>query len=290
MSVLTMKQLLEAGVHFGHASKKWNPKMKKYIFGKRNDIYIIDLQKTVQLMDKAYDYVRGLVKDGGTVLFVGTKKQAADSIREEAERAGVPYVNTRWLGGTLTNFNTIKKSVQKMLDLEEKFETGGFENLTKKEVLQLTKKLERLRKFFVGVRELINKPEAKPIDAIYIVDIVAEEISLLEARKMGIPVIAIVDTNSDPDLVDYPITGNDDAIRAVKLITSKMADACLEGKQLAKEMEMAQAEGAEEAGEKDAGEGQAKQVRKDTVQLDDEYEPTQIKDIDIKYDDDIEEE
>ena len=227
MAKVSMKQLLEAGVHFGHQTRRWNPKMKHYIFTERNGIYIIDLQKTVKLMDTAYNFVRDIVTDGGTVIFVGTKKQAQESIRIEAERCGAHYVNHRWLGGMLTNFKTIRKRIDRMLELERMETDGTFERLSKKEVLTLRNEKEKLMKFLSGIREMKGLP-----DAIYVVDPRKEKIAVAEARKLDIPVIAIVDTNCDPDEIDYLIPGNDDAIRAVKLITSVMADAVLEGKQV----------------------------------------------------------
>lgn len=225
MSIISMKQLLEAGVHFGHQTRRWNPKMAKYIFAERNGIYIIDLQKTVKMLEEAYQFVRSLVADGGKILFVGTKKQAQDSIRDEAERCGMYYINHRWLGGTLTNFATIKKRMERLHQLEEMETDGTFDVLPKKEVILLRKEKERLTKFLGGIKEMKQLP-----DAIYIVDPRKERIAIAEARKLEIPIIAIVDTNCDPDEVDFVIPGNDDAIRAVKLITSKMADAVLEGK------------------------------------------------------------
>jgi len=225
MSIISMKQLLEAGVHFGHQTRRWNPKMAKYIFAERNGIYIIDLQKTVKMLEEAYQFVRSLVADGGKILFVGTKKQAQDSIRDEAERCGMYYINHRWLGGTLTNFATIKKRIERLRQLEEMETDGTFDVLPKKEVILLRKEKERLTKFLGGIKEMKQLP-----DAVYIVDPRKERIAIAEARKLEIPIIAIVDTNCDPDEVDYVIPGNDDAIRAVKLITSKMADAVLEGK------------------------------------------------------------
>ncbi len=227
MARVSMKQLLEAGVHFGHQTRRWNPKMKNYIFTERNGIYIIDLQKTVRLMDTAYNFVRDTIADGGNIIFVGTKKQAQESIRNEAERSGAHFVNHRWLGGMLTNFNTIRKRIDRMLKLEQMEVDGTFERLTKKEVLNLLNEKERLIKFLGGIRSMKKLP-----DAIYVVDPRKEKIAVAEARKLKIPVIAIVDTNCDPDEIDYLIPGNDDAIRAVKLITSVMANAVLEGKQI----------------------------------------------------------
>ncbi len=227
MSVVTMKQLLEAGVHFGHQTRRWNPKMKTYIFTERNGIYIIDLQKTVKLMEVTYNYVRDIASRGGKVLFVGTKKQAQESIQVESERCGMPYVNQRWLGGMLTNFKTIRLRVERLNQIEKQEEEGYFDRLTKKEVLNLRHEQQKLLKFLGGIRYMEQLP-----DAIYIVDPRKERIAIAEARKLGIPVVAIVDTNCDPDEIDYIIPGNDDAIRAVKLITSRLADAVIEGRQM----------------------------------------------------------
>ncbi len=226
MSVVSMKQLLESGVHFGHQTRRWNPKMKEYIFTERNGIYIIDLQKTVRLMDDSYNFVRDLVFRGGTVLFVGTKKQAQETIQEEADRCEMPYVNQRWLGGTLTNFQTIKSRIARLKELEKQEEEGFFDQLPKKEVSVLRHEMDRLTKFVGGIKNMTGLP-----GAVFIVDPRKERIAVAEARKLEIPIIAIVDTNCDPDEIDYVIPGNDDAIRAVRLITSKMADAVLEGKQ-----------------------------------------------------------
>ncbi len=227
MSTVTMKQLLEAGVHFGHQTKRWNPKMKDYIFGSRNGIYIIDLQKTVRLFKEAYKFVVDTVAKGDNILFVGTKKQAQDSIFEEAQRAGMFYVNQRWLGGTMTNFRTIKKNVDHLKKLEKMKEDGTFAALPKKEVLRLEKELAKMEKILGGIK-LMNKLPG----GIFIIDPRKERIAVHEARKLSIPIVSIVDTNCDPDEVDYIIPGNDDAIRAIRLISSKIADACLEGKQL----------------------------------------------------------
>ena len=246
MARVSMKQLLEAGVHFGHQTRRWNPKMKNYIFTERNGIYIIDLQKTVKLMDVAYNYIRDMVADGGSIIFVGTKKQAQESIRTESERCGAHYVNHRWLGGMLTNFSTIRRRIDRMIELDRMEEDGTFERLTKKEVLNLRNEKERLLKFLRGIREMKKIP-----DAIYIVDPRKERIAVAEARKLDIPVIAIVDTNCDPDEIDYLIPGNDDAIRAVKLITSIMADAVLEGKQISEAPEVTESEEKEEKEEKE---------------------------------------
>lgn len=221
-----MKQLLEAGVHFGHQTRRWNPKMKKYIFVERNGIYIIDLQKTVKKLEEAYDFMRQVGQDGGKVLFVGTKKQAQEAIKDEAERSGNYYINQRWLGGTLTNFGTIQKRVARMKQIEKMEEEGTFEVLPKKEVIQLKKEHERLIKFLGGIRDMHDLP-----DVMFVVDPRKERIAVAEARKLNIPLVGIVDTNCDPDEIDYVIPANDDAIRAVKLLTAKMADALIESKQ-----------------------------------------------------------
>lgn len=226
MSVISMKQLLEAGVHFGHQTRRWNPKMKKYIFTERNGIYIIDLQKTVKKIEEAYDFVRQLSEDGGTVLFVGTKKQAQESVKEEANRSGMYYVNQRWLGGTLTNFQTIRKRINRLKEIERMEEDGTFDVLPKKETVNLLKEKERLLKFLGGIKDMRKLP-----DALFVIDPRKESIAIAEARKLGIPIVGIVDTNCDPDEIDYVIPANDDAIRAVRLLTSKMADAVIEGKQ-----------------------------------------------------------
>jgi len=221
-----MKQLLEAGVHFGHQTRRWNPKMKKYIFTERNGIYIIDLQKTVKKVEEAYNWVKELAANGGTVLFVGTKKQAQDSVKEEAIRSGQYFVNQRWLGGTLTNFETIQKRITRLKDIERMSEDGTFDVLPKKEVVQLRKEQERLEKFLGGIKDMKKLP-----DALFIIDPRKERIAVAEAHKLNIPIVGIVDTNCDPDEIDVVIPANDDAIRAVKLLTAKMADAILEAKQ-----------------------------------------------------------
>ena len=226
MSVISIKQLLEAGVHFGHHTRRWNPKMAEYIFTERNGIYIIDLQKTVKKFEEAYMFVRDLSANGGNILFVGTKKQAADTIKEEAERAGQYYVNVRWPGGMLTNFKTIRKSINRLNQLEKMSTDGTFDLLPKKEVASLQKEIFDLEKNYGGIKTMEKLP-----DAIFIVDPRKEKIAVLEAKKLGIPVVAIVDTNCDPDDADYIIPGNDDAIRAIKLISSVLADAVIEGKQ-----------------------------------------------------------
>lgn len=226
MSVISMKQLLEAGVHFGHQTRRWNPKMKKYIFTERNGIYIIDLQKTVKMVEQAYFFVRDAVMEGKTVLFVGTKKQAQESIEQEAKRCGMFFVSQRWLGGMLTNFPTIQKRIDRLRELEKMEEDGTFELLPKKEVSQLRGQKEKLERFLGGIKDMKQLP-----GAIFIVDPRKERIAVAEGRRLRIPIVAIVDTNCDPDEVDYVIPGNDDAIRAVKLLTAKMADAVIEGNQ-----------------------------------------------------------
>lgn len=226
MAVVSMKQLLEAGVHFGHQTRRWNPKMSKYIFTERNGIYIIDLQKTVKMMEQAYHFVRDLAANDGSLLFVGTKKQAQEAVKEEATRSNMFFVNHRWLGGTLTNFQTIRKRIDRLHELGRMEEDGTFDVLPKKEVILLKKEQAKLEKFLGGIKHMKKLP-----DAIFVIDPRKERIAVAEARKLNIPIIAIVDTNCDPDEVDYVIPGNDDAIRAVRLFTGKMADAILEGKQ-----------------------------------------------------------
>ena len=226
MAVVSMKQLLEAGVHFGHQTRRWNPKMAEYIFTERNGIYIIDLQKTVRKLDEAYNFVRELSENGGTLLFVGTKKQAMDSIREEASRCDMPYVNARWLGGMLTNFGTIQKRIRRLAQLKQMETDGTFAMLPNKEVIKLQLEIEKLEKFMGGITGMKKQP-----DALFIVDPRKERIAVAEAHKLGIPIVAIVDTNCDPDEIDYVIPGNDDAIRAVRLISGAMADAIIEGRQ-----------------------------------------------------------
>ena len=238
---VTMKELLEAGVHFGHQKERWNPKMKKFIFTERNGIHIIDLQKTIEYFEKAYDYIADLVANGGTVLFVCTKKQGQDIIKEEAERCGMFYVNKRWLGGTLTNFQTIRKSVYKLKMLKKMEEEGVLDQLPKKEAVKLRRKREKLEKYIGGIENMNRLP-----DALFIVDVVREENAVREARKAGVPIVALVDTNADPDLIDYPIPANDDAIRAIRLLTSRIADAVLEGKMRREAIKLAEGEEAEE--------------------------------------------
>ncbi len=237
MPYITMKEMLEAGVHFGHQTRRWNPKMKPYIFGARKGIHIIDLQQTVQLFDKAYDFIRDVVANGGKVLFVGTKRQAQDIIKEEATRAGMFYVAHRWLGGMLTNFKTIKKSVEKLKDLEAMFEDGTINKFPKKEIVRMQRRLNKLRNNLGGIKEMEELPKAG-----FIVDPKKEEIAVREFNRLQIPIVAITDTNCDPDLIDYVVPGNDDAIRAIKLFTSKIADACLEGKAIWEDKQMAKGE------------------------------------------------
>ncbi|MGT2757248.1 30S ribosomal protein S2 [Streptococcus ovuberis] len=244
MAVISMKQLLEAGVHFGHQTRRWNPKMAKYIFTERNGIHVIDLQQTVKLADQAYDFVRDAAANDAIVLFVGTKKQASEAIKEEAERAGQYYINHRWLGGTLTNWDTIQKRIRRFKEIKEMEANGTFEVLPKKEVALLNKQLARLEKFLGGIEDMPRIP-----DVMYVVDPHKEQIAVKEAKKLGIPVVAMVDTNTDPDDIDVIIPSNDDAIRAVKLITAKMADAIIEGRQGEDSVVAVEAELAESAGE-----------------------------------------
>ena len=241
MAVVSMKQLLEAGVHFGHQTRRWNPKMAPYIYMERNGIYIIDLQKTVKKLEEAYNFVRDTAAEGGTVLFVGTKKQAQEAIREEAERVGMYYVNARWLGGMLTNFKTMRTRIDRLAQLRKMQEDGTFDMLPKKEVIKLTNEIAKLEKYLGGVKEMKKLPSA-----IFIIDPRKERNAIAEAKKLGIPVVAIVDTNCDPDEIDYVIPGNDDAIRAIRLITGAMASAVVEGRQ------GTEAAAAEETAEEDA--------------------------------------
>jgi len=224
MTEVNMKLLLEAGVHFGHQTKKWNPKMKPYIFGARNGIYIIDLQNTSKLLKKAYNFIVRTVSEGGSILFVGTKKQAQDTISEEAERCGMFYVNNRWMGGTLTNFETIKKRVSRLKELESMKSDGSFERYTKKEIIGMEKELSKLDRNLGGIKNMDENPSA-----LFIVDTKKENIAIKEGKKLGIPIVAIVDSNGDPENIDYVIPGNDDAIRSIRLLTSVIADACIEG-------------------------------------------------------------
>ncbi len=238
MSIVTMKELLEAGVHFGHQTKRWDPKMKPYIFGARNGIYIIDLQQTVQLLDVAYGFIRDTVAKGEKIIFVGTKRQAQESIYEEATRCGMFYVNHRWLGGTLTNFQTIKKSIDKLKELEKLEEKEESQFLPKKEILKLQKKSVKMEKILGGIKDMDRLPRA-----LFIVDPKRERIAVSEARKLEITTVAIVDTNCDPDEIDYVIPGNDDAIRAIRLFASKIADAVIEGEELREEEPQGEVEG-----------------------------------------------
>ncbi|GEK57419.1 30S ribosomal protein S2 [Marinococcus halophilus] len=249
MAVISMKQLLEAGVHFGHQTRRWNPKMSRYIFTERNGIYIIDLQKTVRKVEEAYKYVRSIAEDGGKILFVGTKKQAQDSVRDEAIRSNMYYINQRWLGGTLTNFATIRKRIARLKDLEKMEEDGTFDILPKKEVMLLNKEKDRLEKVLGGIKEMDKLP-----DALFIIDPRKERIAVAEAHKLNIPIISIVDTNCDPDEIDKLIPGNDDAIRAVRLLTGKMADAVIEATQGAEEKAREQAAAQEKEQEASAAE------------------------------------
>ena len=244
MPVITMKELLEAGAHFGHQKSAWNPKMKPYIYQERNRMHIIDLSKTVKKIEEAYQFVRDLAAEGKKILFVGTKQQAKECIEEQAKRCGAFYVNTRWLGGFLTNFSTIKKSIEKLHSLERQKEQGLWETLPKKEEMTLRRKMEKLERNLKGVKEINELP-----GAIFVVDLRVEETAVREARKLNIPIVAIVDSNCDPTLVDYPIPANDDAIKSIRLITTKIADAIIEGKALLKEKE-AEMEKAKEAEEK----------------------------------------
>jgi len=244
MSSITMKELLEAGVHFGHQTKRWNPKMKPYIFGARNGIYIIDLQKTVRLFKSAYNYVVEAAKNGETVLFVGTKKQAQDSVSEEAQRCGMYYVNQRWLGGMLTNFSTVKQSIDRLKRLDAMFADGSIEAYTKKEALQLEKERQKLEKTLGGIKGMTRVP-----GVMFVIDPKNEEIAVSEANKLNIPVVAIVDTNCDPDNINYIIPGNDDAIRAIRLLTSKVSDAVIEGSQARDTALQTDSEGGDYTGE-----------------------------------------
>ena len=226
MSVISMKQLLEAGVHFGHQTRRWNPKMAEYIFTERNGIYIIDLQKTVKKIEEAYDFIRSVAQEGGEILFVGTKKQAQETIKEEAQRVGMHYVDARWLGGMLTNFKTIKKRIERLAQLHKMEEDGTFDLLPKKEVIGLRGEMEKLEKYLGGIKNMKKAPAA-----IFVVDPRKERIAISEAKKLNIPIVAIVDTNCDPEDVDYVIPGNDDAIRAVKLVVSTISNAIVEGRE-----------------------------------------------------------
>lgn len=232
MPVVTMKELLEAGVHFGHQSKRWNPKMKRYIYSARNDIHVIDLHKSIPLVDKAYEFIKNAVANNGSVLFIGTKKQAQEAIEQEAKRCGMFFVNQRWVGGSLTNFKTLKKNITRMKDIERMKEDGTFEKLPKKEVIKIEREYRKLVRGLSGIREMTDLPSA-----VFIVDSKKEQTALNEARRLKIPIVAIVDTNADPDEVDYPIPGNDDAIRSIKLLTGLMAEAVIAGREISKPLE-----------------------------------------------------
>ena len=253
MVSVTMKELLEAGVHFGHQVRRWNPKMKEYIFGERNGIYIIDLQKTQRMFREAIAFVTNLIAEdkGKTVLFVGTKRQAQDAIREESEKCGQYYVNQRWLGGLLTNFQTVQKSIKRLKDLESMQTDGRYEKLTKKERIKLDRERESLNKNLSGIKQM-----SRPPDAIFIIDVKKEEIAVAEANRLGIPIVAVVDTNCSPEGIDYVIPGNDDALRAVRLFASRIADAIVEGNQIATEGGVLPSETGEEPGEGEGGAGE----------------------------------
>ena len=276
MAVVTMKSLLESGVHFGHQVKRWDPRMSKYIFGSRNGIHIIDLQKTIAAIKESYEAVRKIAASGKSVLFVGTKKQAQQAIQKEAERCGQFYVNNRWLGGMLTNFSTIKKSLQRLKKIEKMEVDGTFENLTKKEVAGLQKEKSKLEKNLGGIKEMKELP-----GAIFIIDTHKEAIAVAEARRMGIPVVAVVDTNSNPEGIDYPIPGNDDAIRAITLFTSIIANAVMEANN-EEGLKIIENLGDEDEVQTDAA------IKREDVEIDDysNYQPTEQKDEDSKDDDD----
>ncbi len=263
MAYITMKQLLEAGVHFGHQTRRWNPKMKPYIFGARNGIYIVDLQKTVKMFRFAYEFVVNTVAQGGTLLFVGTKKQAQESIQEEATRCGMPYVNNRWLGGMLTNFQTIQKGIDRLKRLESMFEDGTIERFPKKEILKMDRLRQKLDRNLGGIKNMQALPQA-----VFVVDSKQEQIAVKEANKLGIPVVAIVDTNCDPDGIDYIIPGNDDAIRAIRLISSRLADASLEGRE--RYLEQQQAETDKEVAEGEETEAVAEASSEETSETSDQ--------------------
>ncbi|HHX42396.1 MAG TPA: 30S ribosomal protein S2 [Chloroflexi bacterium] len=280
MAVVSMKQLLEAGVHFGHRSRRWNPKMRSFIFTERNGIHIIDLQQTIRALDRAYNFVRDMVAEGGTLLFVGTKRQAQESMQNQAERCGMPYVNERWLGGTLTNFRTIRSRIDYMIDLEARDARGEFDRLPKKEAGLIQRELAKLQRRVGGLRNLHRLPEA-----LFVADINNEDIAVREANRLGIPVIAMVDTNCNPDPIDFIIPSNDDAIRAILLMTTKMADAVIEGQQMRgvmmEEEEAAEAEELVYVGERafspdddeyTAADGSSTEEEEDVIIIDDEEE------------------
>lgn len=266
MPVASMKELLEAGVHFGHQTRRWNPKMKEYIYGERNGIYILDLMKTTTLLDEAYNFVSKLASQGKNVVFVGTKKQASEIVAQEARRCGAFYVNRRWLGGTLTNFETIRSRIKKLIEIEEMKENGHFDRLPKKEVATMQRQLTRLSKSLSGIKEMKGMP-----DVLFVVDNKKEVIAIAEAKKLGIPIIAIVDTNSSPEGIDYVVPGNDDAIRSIKLLTSKIADAVLEGKSI-RESRGANLTNAGFYAEESAPEYDAKVIQDDSNDLNSEEE------------------
>lgn len=273
MSVVSMKQLLECGVHFGHQTRRWDPKMKPYIFAERNGIYIIDLQKTVRAIERAYDFLREVSKGGGTVLFVGTKRQAQETIQEEAQRCGQFYINQRWLGGLLTNFSTISKRVRRMIELQEMEENGEFQKYPKKEAIKLRKEKERLEKYLGGIRDMKDLP-----DALFVIDPRREYIAVAEARRLYMPIVSVVDTNCDPTLIDYPIPGNDDAIRAIKLITSLMADAIIEGRQGVDSMATQKAPVAPASGEEEEEPSDEIEVREKLHEVYGEFEEELVED------------
>ena len=260
MSAVDMKELLEAGVHFGHQTRRWNPKMKKFIFDAKNGIYLIDLEKTVSTLNKAREVVRQTVTSGGSLLFVGTKKQAKEVIEREATKAGAFYVTERWLGGMLTNFSTIKQSIKRLKDIERMQQDGTFEKITKKEGLELLREAEKLLKVLGGIREMNRIPHL-----VYVVDTKKEKIAVAEANKLGIPIIAIVDTNSDPDVITYPIPGNDDSLRAIALITKELADAALEGRMALKDKQEEEAVKRKEKETKDKEVREAREAREKEV-------------------------
>jgi small subunit ribosomal protein S2 len=288
MAVVTMKQLLETGVHFGHRTPRWNPKMKPFIFTERNGIHIIDLQQTLTAVEEAYDLVRNTVGEGGTVLLLGTKRQAQDTIEQQAERCGMPYVNQRWLGGTLTNWRTIRQRIEYLKDLEERQERGEFDLLTKKEALGRQREIEKLNQRLGGIKEMQRLP-----DLLYIVDVRREATAVHEANILGIPIVALVDTNCDPDLVDYIIPSNDDAIRAIKLITTKMADAVLEGMAMRKEVPELEEEMAEVYMDEDEiylGEATLAKLRAGELEFDEEEEESDLADFEFEEEEADEEE
>jgi small subunit ribosomal protein S2 len=267
MAVVGMKQLLEAGVHFGHQTRRWNPKMKPYIFGARNGIYIIDLQRTVRLFNTAYQFVVDTVAAGETVLFVGTKQQARDSITEETNRCDMFYINQRWLGGMLTNFKTIKQRIDRLKELDTMFEDGAINRFPKKEILGLSREREKLEKNLGGIKKMNRLP-----GALFVVDTQRENIAVMEANRLGIPVVAVVDSNCDPDVIDYPIPGNDDAIRAIRLVTSKIADACLEGRAKFAEVRQGEVDKSAELEEVPAGQVLSQEAEGPVVEI---INPTQ---------------